>query len=97
MYTIENIINETASEGLKASKIKTLEAKEILLITLEAGHLFPTHTSPRDAHLLMIEGSIDFYINDTSYHLETHQMFDFEKETEHWVKAISDSKFLIIR
>jgi len=97
MYKVENIINDLASKGLKASKIKEIDAKEILLISLEAGHLFPKHTSPRNAHLLMIEGTIDFYINGTSYHLETNQFFDFEKEKEHWVEAKSDSKFLIIR
>ncbi len=97
MYTINDAINLTAYEGVKAGKILDVNAKEILHISLEKDAVFPKHTSPNDAHLLMLEGVVSFFINDETYTLTKNQIFNFPKEKEHWVEARENSKFLIIR
>ena len=97
MYTIKNTINETTFNGLNARKILDINAQEILQISLEKGALFPKHTSPRDAHLIMLEGDIAFFINGKEYQLTKYQIFHFPKNDEHWVEANQNSKFLIIR
>ena len=97
MYTILNTINNVEYNELKASKLLDINAKEILLISLEKGNEFPKHTSPRDAHLIVLEGDITFYINNTSYQLQQHTVFNFPKNEEHKVNANQNSKFLIIR
>jgi quercetin dioxygenase-like cupin family protein len=97
MYTINDAINLSPFDGLKAGKILDINAKEILCISLEKDAVFPKHTSPTDAHLLVLEGEISFFINDASYTLKPHQVFNFPKEKEHWVEAVENSKFLIIR
>ncbi|RAJ15054.1 cupin domain-containing protein [Olleya aquimaris] len=97
MYLTNNILNQTPYEGLKAKKILDIEAKEMLHISLEANAVFPKHSSPRDAYLLVLEGKIIFTINNTDYTLLKHQIFSFPKDKDHWVKAIQNSKFLIIR
>ena len=97
MYEINDIINKTSFEGLQAGKLLDCNASEILQISLENNAVFPKHTSPTNATLLMLEGEISFFINDAEHKLLKHQIFKFPKDEEHWVKAISNSKFLIIR
>ena len=97
MYTINDAINLSAYDGLKAGKILDVNAKEILYISLEKDTVFPKHTSPTDAHLLVLEGAISFFINDVTYTLTKNQIFNFPKDKEHWVEASENSRFLIIR
>lgn len=97
MYTIKNTINDTNYKALQVSKLLDVNAKEILHISLEANTDFPKHTSPSNAHLLVLEGEIVFYINNFEYRLLKHQIFNFPKDEEHWVKAIKNSIFLIFR
>lgn len=97
MYQINNTIKLQNYSGLQVSKVIKTEVLEILSICLEKGALFPEHTSPTDAQLIVIEGDISFHINDEVHQLTTQQHFNFPKETIHFVKANENSKFLIIR
>ena len=97
MYKINDAINTTSFEGLQVGKLINFNAKEVLQISLEASAVFPKHISPTDAHLLVLEGFISFFINKKEYKLNKHQIFYFPKEVEHWVEAHENSKFLIIR
>ena len=97
MCEINDIINKTSFKGLQVRKLIDFNATEILQISLEKDAVFAKHTSPRDATLLVLEGAITFSINNTEYELIKYQLFRFPKNAEHWVKAIANSKFLIIR
>lgn len=92
-----NLIIENKVKGLQVSKIFESETTETLLITLEKGKLFPTHTSPKDAFLVVIEGFINFHIENKMIELEKHEIYSFKKDVEHYVTANKNSKFLIIR
>ncbi|MGB5701058.1 cupin domain-containing protein [Muriicola sp.] len=97
MYTISDEIKTQQFQNLQVKKLVQKPSLEILSIALEKDALFPEHTSPRDAELVVLEGAIEFHINGTIYALKTQQHFNFPKETAHWVVAREDSKFLIIR
>ena len=97
MYTVNKTIRKVSYKGLQAGKLLVIQAKEILHISLEKDALFPEHSSPSDANLLVLEGAIIFFINDKEYKLSKYDIFDFPKQEIHWVKAIENSKFLIIR
>ncbi|MBT8265417.1 MAG: cupin domain-containing protein [Bacteroidia bacterium] len=97
MYNIDDSIKLANYQGLKATKLLELNATEVLQITLEKKAIFPAHTSPTNAVILVLEGEIIFNINQIEYHLIPFQMFDFPKNEEHWVEAKENSKFLIIR
>lgn len=97
MYTIKNSLNEIEFDGLNVSKLIHLNDYEVLCISLEKGSNFPTHTSPKDAHLLVLEGKVNFHINQEVYTLSEKQLFDFPKLVEHSVDALENSTFLIIR
>lgn len=77
MYQILDKINTTDFNKLQAGKILDVKAKEILLISLEKDAVFPNHTSPTDAHLMVLEGAITFFINDNEYQLLKHQVFNY--------------------
>ncbi len=97
MYKISNQIADQEYEKLQVQIVVETPKYEILSISLEKDAVFPTHSSPTDAQLIVLEGDIIFHINDEPYHLTKHQRFSFPKQTEHWVKGKENSKFLIIR
>ncbi len=97
MCTINNQVCDQEIKALKVEKVHGADTFEILSIALEKGGIFPEHTSPRKAILVLLEGSIRFHIDGNSYLLKRHQLFNFPKNTPHWVEAKRDSKFLIIR
>ncbi len=93
----KNTIIETVVKKLNVSKIFNTDSTETLLISLEKGATFPTHTSPKDALLVVLEGSINFFINEQNILLESQQVHTFSKEVSHYVTANQNTKFLIIR
>jgi quercetin dioxygenase-like cupin family protein len=97
MYSIEKDIEQQPFNKLKVKKINTSEHLDILSISLEKGAVFPEHTSPRDAYLIMLEGEIKFHIKNEVFTLSQHQHLNFNKEEPHWVEGLKNSKFLIIR
>ena len=96
-YEVDNTIRKQAFKGLQVVKLVSNDTLEILSISLEKGAVFPRHDSPKDAHLIMLSGHIDFHINETLHVLVDGQHFNFPKNKEHWVAAREHSKFLIIR
>ncbi len=97
MYTIKDTIKNQGFNKLKVEKVVKTNALEILSITLEKDVIFPEHTSPTDAQLIVLEGDIDFHIQGRTFLIGAQKHFSFPKEIAHWVKANANSKFLIIR
>ena len=60
MYKIDNHIRTEGFDGLKVHRLTQTESLEVLLISLEKDAIFPEHSSPKDAHLLVLEG--DFFL-----------------------------------
>lgn len=88
---------DTPIKGLNVANIFKSDSTATLLISLEKNKLFPTHTSPKSTFLVVLEGDIDFHINQETINLVQHQTYTFDKELEHHVTANQNSKFLIIR
>ncbi len=97
MYEVNTTIKSQVFDKLQIQKLVKNEGLEILSISLEKGAIFPEHTSPTDATLVVLEGAIVFHINGEDYSIKKLEHFSFPKEEKHWVEAFKDSKFLIIR
>tara|TARA_R110002020_G_scaffold135568_2_gene302751 strand:- start:7166 stop:7465 length:300 start_codon:yes stop_codon:yes gene_type:complete len=99
MYVIDidNTIAEQPFEDLKVAQLAKTPSLEILSISLAKNAVFPKHSSPKDVHLVVLEGSMYFHIENQIITLTAKQHLRFSKETEHWVMATEDTKFLIIR
>ena len=97
MFQILDTINITEHKGVQTSKLSKSENIDVLHISMEKNANLKKHSSPKDALLIVLEGHIVFYIDTNSYVLKKHQVYNFEKNVEHWVEAIEDSNFIIIR
>ena len=97
MYTTNNLLVEQKYEDLQLNQLFRTSTYEVLSVTLEAGSMFPEHSSPSDTHIIMLEGEIYFGVNNEVFHLYPQQVFDFQANTKHFVKALTYAKFLIIR
>ncbi|MGB5170225.1 MAG: cupin domain-containing protein [Eudoraea sp.] len=97
MCQINDTINLQTIDKLQVKELAKNEAFQILSISLEKGAIFPEHTSPTDAHLIVLEGEIIFNIQKESHRLRSKQSLAFPKETKHWVSSNENSKFLIVR
>jgi len=97
MYTINKNFSEQQFHKLQVQPLIKTGTYEVLGISLEKESLFPEHTSPRDAHLIVLEGDIQFHINGNEYQLRQQEVFHFPKAIPHWVKANENSKFIIVR
>lgn len=97
MHEVKNGIASQGFDKLQIQKLAKNDALEILSISLEKGAIFPEHSSPTDANLVLLEGAIVFHINGEDHRLKKLEHLSFSKEEKHWVEAFEDSKFLIIR
>ncbi len=97
MYVTSDKIRTQPFDKLNIEKLAKTDALEIMSISLEKDAVFPEHTSPTDAHLVMLEGDIIFHIDGKEYHLKNGQYFSFPKKEKHWIRANENSKFLIVR
>lgn len=97
MYEIGQQIKTQPINGLQVRKPVKNETLELLSITLEKGTILPEHTSPRDAILVVLEGSLEFHIDGKSFSLGPFEDFSFPREVVHSVEAREDCRFLIIR
>ncbi|MRI00707.1 cupin domain-containing protein [Kriegella sp. EG-1] len=97
MYEVNNKIADQKFDKLHVEILVETPKYNILNISLEKDAVFPEHSSPTDAVLIVLEGDIVFHIDGEPYHLAKQQSFNFPKRTEHWVKATTNSKFLIVR
>ena len=97
MYTTNNLLVEQKFEDLQIKQLIRTSNYEVLSVTLEAGCIFPEHVSPSDTHIIMLEGEIYFGVNNEIYRLSAQQVFDFQANAKHFVKALTNAKFLIIR
>lgn len=97
MYKIGQLIKAQPIKGIDVKKPLKTKTFEVLSISLEKGAVLPEHTSPKDAFLLVLQGAVDFHIDEKSYSLETLEDFSFPANTPHWVSARENSKILVIR
>ncbi|WP_282055355.1 cupin domain-containing protein [Maribacter luteus] len=97
MYEINSQIAEQGFNKFQLQKLVKATHYEVLNISLEKGEVFPEHTSPTHAHLIVLQGEIVFHINGENFRLKEQQYFNFPKEQKHWVEAVVDSKFLVVR
>jgi quercetin dioxygenase-like cupin family protein len=84
----------------------TLLDKKVLLergesslaaISLKKHEILDNHISVCDACILVFEGEAEFHFNAEKFTLKKGELILFEKEKEHKVLALKDTKFLLIK
>lgn len=67
------------------------------LIAIKKEEIIDTHTSVCDAAVYLIEGKIELHFDAQMYTLEENDILMFKKDHQHKVRALKDSKFLLIK
>lgn len=67
----------------------------INIIALKRGQNLSTHLAPADAMVQVIEGRINFTVNDVEQPMEAGQFIMMSKGTPHSLKAVEDTKFIL--
>ena len=67
------------------------------LIALKKEEIIDTHTSVCDAAVYLVEGKIELHFDAQMFTLEENDILMFKKDHQHKVRALKDSKFLLIK
>ena len=92
-------------EDLVDSKENLLDKKLLLergessisAIALKKHEMLNTHISICDACAIVFDGEAEFHFNAEKFTVKKGEMIIFEKEKEHKVLALKDTKFLLIK
>ena len=96
-----NVLN--AKKMIDSSKMfekMTLLEKDnssLRLIAIKKEEIIDTHTSVCDAAVYLVEGKIELHFDAQMYTLEENDILMFKKDHQHKVRALMDSKFLLIK
>ena len=96
-----NVLN--AKKMIDSSKMfekMTLLEKDnssLSLIAIKKEEIIDTHTSVCDAAVYIVEGKIELQFAAQMYTLEENDILMFKKDHQHKVRALKDSKFLLIK
>lgn len=96
-----NVLN--AKKMIDSSKMfekMTLFEKDnssLSLIAIKKEEIIDTHTSVCDAAVYLIEGKIELHFDAQMFTLEENDILMFKKDHQHKVRALMDSKFLLIK
>ncbi len=66
-------------------------------IALKKHEILDNHISVCDACAIVFEGEAEFHFNAEKFTLKKGELIMFEKEKEHKVLALKDTKFLLVK
>ncbi|HIQ89427.1 TPA: hypothetical protein IAA68_06360 [Candidatus Galligastranaerophilus faecipullorum] len=96
-----NVLN--AKKMIDSSKMfekMTLLEKDnssLSLVAIKKEEIIDTHTSICDAAVYLVEGKIELHFDAQMFTLEENDILMFKKDHQHKVRALKDSKFLLIK
>lgn len=67
------------------------------VIALKKHEILDNHISVCDACAIVFEGEAEFHFNAEKFTLKKGELIMFEKEKEHKVLAMKDTKFILIK
>lgn len=98
-YNVLELKELVDSKEHKLDKKILLERGESSLsaIALKKDEIIENHTSVCDACAIVYDGEAEFHFNAEKFTVKKGEVIMFEKEKEHKVLAIKDTKFLLIK
>ena len=98
MMTLKEVLKEM--EAAKKPVVKKLqEGKEghVLAIGMQSEVILKEHKSDIPAKIVVIKGQIAYNAEDEQIILDLFEEFDIPVGEYHWVQALKDSIFLVIK
>ncbi len=69
----------------------------VVLLGFMAGQELERHLAPAEVMIYVIDGDVDFMMNDKPLHLHKGDFFLMGQGVSHSVKALSDAKVMLIK
>lgn len=88
---------EKGSDHVHFQNIMSNENGGIVLVAFEAGQKLDRHVAPAELMVNVLEGKIEFTMLDTPHTLRAGQFMLVGAEVPHSVKALADSKMMLIK
>ena len=73
------------------------EESSLSVIAMKKNEILDNHFSVCDACAYVFDGEAEFHFNAEKFTLKKGELIMFEKEKEHKVLALKDTKFLLIK
>jgi quercetin dioxygenase-like cupin family protein len=86
-----------SAERIVTKAIAGTENFKIVQLVLSEGQELKTHTTPVDAVLLIIEGTVEYQEESGTILLKEQDVYQIRKNIPHSVKAKTNSRLLLIR
>jgi quercetin dioxygenase-like cupin family protein len=86
-----------SAEKIVTKAIAGTENFKIIQLVLAKEQELKTHTTPVDAVLIIIEGTVEYQEESETLLLKEQDVYQITKNIPHSVKAITNSKLLLIR
>ena len=98
-YNVLELDNLVENKEHKLDKNVLLEHGESSLcaIALKKHEMLENHISVCDACIIVYEGEAEFHFNAEKFTVKKGELIMFEKEKEHKVLALKDTKFLLVK
>ena len=98
-YNVLELVDLVDNKEHMLDKNVLLERGESSLsaIALKKHEVLDSHVSVCDACVIVYEGEAEFHFNAEKFTVKKGEMIMFEKEKEHKVLALKDTKFLLIK
>ena len=98
-YNVLELVDLVDNKEHMLDKNVLLERGESSLsaIALKKHEVLDSHISVCDACVIVYEGEAEFHFNAEKFIVKKGEMIMFEKEKEHKVLALKDTKFLLIK
>jgi quercetin dioxygenase-like cupin family protein len=94
---IENVLAQIEYNQIQSKRLVTNGEQQVNILSFEEGSEIPSHSSTKDATIVMLEGKVEFTIGGKKYELKAFDTFSFGENDEHSVKATAKAKFLLIQ
>ena len=97
MEAIKNFLAKIPYDKVQSQRLVTNGEQQVNILSLQQGEEIPSHTSVKDAVVIVLEGKMIFSSGGTDYELQAMDMIAFGPADEHRVKALEDVKFLLVQ
>ena len=94
---IENVPNHIKYDQVQSKRLVTNGEQQVNILSLEKGSAIPSHSSTKDATIVILAGNILFNLLGAEQNLLVNDIMSFKADQEHHLKAVEDSKFLLIQ
>ena len=86
-------------DGEKFDRQVLMERDDSVLsiIAIKKDETIDTHTSVCDAAVYVLDGEIEIHFDAEKFKIDKGEILMFKKDKEHMVRALKDSKFLLIK